>query len=148
MAEIEFDYLAEHAGSEYGGLAERQLPDGTYVSFYPLLTGGARLAVEHPRAYLRCATCYAAYPLATTAADETCANRRSRGSTCAGELVATTDGRDGGYDEAYDYTDYDVAVRAFGEWDDAQEEPEGWYRHKPSDRRRRGGDPEREEVRA
>lgn len=67
----------------------------------------------------------------------------------AGRLAVEYDrdgGRDGGYDEAYDFQDIFDAVRQFNEWD-GEGEPEGWYRHRPTNRRRPGGDPEREEVR-
>lgn len=39
-----------------------------------------------------------------------------------------------------------VALRALHGWN-GEGEPSGWYRHKPSNRRRPGGDPTREEVR-
>lgn len=89
------------------GRPYRQLPDGRWLTLYPLLYGAGRLAVggEHP--------------------DEDLA----------------------GYNDAYDWEDVEGARRAFEEWDGTGE-PVGWYRHRPSHRRRPGGDPDLEEVRA
>lgn len=45
----------------------------------------------------------------------------------------------------YDFQDLPAAVVALAEWDGAGD-PDGWYRHRPSDRRRPGGDPANEQV--
>lgn len=51
----------------------------------------------------------------------------------------------GEFDGVYDYDDAHAGwVAALG-WD-GEGEPEGWYRHSPSGRRRPGGDPRRECV--
>lgn len=55
------------------------------------------------------------------------------------------DVHDMGSMEIYDYQDLLPALRAFLEWDGTGE-PVGWYRHRPSDRRRPEGDPTREHV--
>jgi hypothetical protein len=51
------------------------------------------------------------------------------------------------YDDAYDYEDLDGALRALDTWDpESEEEPSGWVRATPSNRRRPDGDPEHEYV--
>lgn len=50
------------------------------------------------------------------------------------------------YDESYEYQDFDAGMTAFAVWDGTGE-PKDWYRHRPSHRRREGGDPAKEEVR-
>lgn len=52
----------------------------------------------------------------------------------------------GCYEDAYDYDFRSEAFLAFVLWDGVGE-PEGWVRHKPSNRRRPGGDPAQEHVR-
>lgn len=42
---------------------------------------------------------------------------------------------DGGFDSVYDYDKWDYAMSVFETWD-GEDEPEGWIRHKPSNRRR------------
>lgn len=54
---------------------------------------------------------------------------------------------DGGYDDCWEYQKLDDALLAFARWDGAPgTEPEGWYRHPASGRRRPGGDPAKEYV--
>lgn len=56
----------------------------------------------------------------------------------------------GGWDEGWHYASAAAAVAALVEWlldRQLDGEPEGWERHQPSNRRRAGGDPAREEVR-
>lgn len=51
----------------------------------------------------------------------------------------------------YTYPDPESAIRAFVKWlseDEVQEEPEGWHRHQPSNRRRPDGDSTKEYIRA
>lgn len=51
------------------------------------------------------------------------------------------------YDECYEYQSYEGAVEAMRTWDpEAEDEPSGWYRHKPSNRRRPNGDKRKEFV--
>ena len=51
------------------------------------------------------------------------------------------------YDDTWEYTDPARAVVAFLSWDPAtQAEPDGWYRHPKTGRRRPDGDPSREYV--
>lgn len=45
----------------------------------------------------------------------------------------------------YDFTDLAVALEQLHRWN-GDGEPRGWYRHRPSNRRRPDGDPEREHV--
>lgn len=45
----------------------------------------------------------------------------------------------------YDFADAGAAAVALGLWD-GRGDPEGWVRHKPSNRRRPDGDPAREHV--
>jgi hypothetical protein len=50
----------------------------------------------------------------------------------------------------YTYPDPETAMREFVKWvteDEMQEEPEGWHRHQPSNRRRPNGDPNHEYIR-
>jgi len=54
--------------------------------------------------------------------------------------------RIGTYDESYEYQDHKAALDSFEMWD-GKGEPVGWYRHRPSNRRREGGDPAKEEIR-
>lgn len=89
------------------GIRERQLPDGRWLTLYPLLFGAGRLAV-------------------------------------GGE--APDDPEPRGFNDAYDYERLEDAEQAYTEWD-GTEEPAGWYRHRPSNRRRPEGDPAREEIR-
>lgn len=53
------------------------------------------------------------------------------------------------YDQSWDYPDQQQAVYALLQWvgTSGMAEPAGWWRHKPSNRRRDGGDPAREHVR-
>lgn len=48
-------------------------------------------------------------------------------------------------DDEWQYASHSTAVQAALEWDGVGE-PAGWYRHRPTGRRRPGGDPEREYV--
>ena len=47
--------------------------------------------------------------------------------------------------DIFDYQDPLAAVEAFQTWDGV-DEPVGWYRHRPSNRRRTNGDPSKEYV--
>lgn len=49
----------------------------------------------------------------------------------------------GFYDSTWEYLDFDHAFTAYMTWD-GDEEPEGWYRHPMSGRRRPEGDPTKE----
>lgn len=51
--------------------------------------------------------------------------------------------------ERYSYRDFTDAFVAFVRWCAAgfDDEPDGWLRHQPSNRRRRDGDPAHEEIR-
>lgn len=51
----------------------------------------------------------------------------------------------GELDDEWQYTTQPEAIRAALEWDGVGE-PEGWYRHRPTGRRRPRGDPEQEYV--
>lgn len=57
-------------------------------------------------------------------------------------------GDEAGWDEQYWY-ERQMALPALLEWcaDGFEGEPQGWHRHIPSNRRREGGDPAKEEVR-
>lgn len=54
----------------------------------------------------------------------------------------------GVYDESWDYPSQQQAVYALLQWvgTSGMDEPVGWERHRPSNRRRPGGDPTREHV--
>jgi hypothetical protein len=49
------------------------------------------------------------------------------------------------YDDGWCYESYDVALAAAEDWD-GRGEPEGWFRHPTSGRRRPEGDPAQEYV--
>lgn len=55
------------------------------------------------------------------------------------------DRRDSASTSIYDFTDHVVAMKAFIQWD-GEGDPVGWYRHRPSNRRRPDGDPTKEYV--
>ena len=67
----------------------------------------------------------------------------------AGLLTMTNPGAfPGTWDEGYTYERLADAVDALESWDPAETfEPLGWIRHRPSNRRRSGGDPREEYVR-
>lgn len=48
--------------------------------------------------------------------------------------------------DVYDFQDADRACLEWMLWVPEGGEPEGWYRHRPSNRRRPGGDPTKEYV--
>lgn len=53
------------------------------------------------------------------------------------------------YTDHWTYHSFRAALDAVQAWDwPAEPEPTGWHRHKPSNRRREDGDPDRETVRA
>lgn len=63
------------------------------------------------------------------------------------EIIAGCD--EHGCNDVYSYDSMLAGAFAFTNWSgDRGTEPEKWIRHKPSDRRRPGGDPSKEEVRA
>jgi hypothetical protein len=51
----------------------------------------------------------------------------------------------GVYDDGWWYDDFESAVRGLNEWN-GEGEPEGWYRHRKTGRRRPGGDPDKEYI--
>lgn len=52
---------------------------------------------------------------------------------------------DGGYEEAYTFQDTEIAMVHFRYWN-MDDEPSGWIRHIPSNRRRPNGDPKQEYI--
>lgn len=54
-----------------------------------------------------------------------------------------------GYDQIWEFADHDLAMFSVLDWKKAgfEGEPEGWVRHRPSNRRRPDGDSTKEEVR-
>lgn len=61
--------------------------------------------------------------------------------------VAEEDFDMGFCDESYDYPSMEAAWAAVLDWNGEGEPPDGWTRHRPSNRRRPNGDPAREFVR-
>jgi hypothetical protein len=113
-----------------GNEASRLLSDGRVIHFETLIMGGGRIKVnlgpkcrsctrrrhEHPDSSPPFGPCDKFVgPLAPWTVDPT------------------------GSDEVYDYDDFTTAFLAFERWDNAPE-PEQWYRHKPSNRRRKYND--------
>lgn len=63
----------------------------------------------------------------------------------AARLHVVAEDTDAHSDEVYDFQELMAGLVALHRWD-GTDEPEGWYRHRPSNRRRPGGDPEKEYV--
>ncbi len=61
-------------------------------------------------------------------------------------LTIAKDDQDDGFTDTYEFDSAPPAIEAAKRWD-GEGDPVGWIRHKPSNRRRVGGDPAREEVR-
>ena len=51
----------------------------------------------------------------------------------------------GAYDDVWYYSSITAALNAWAAWD-GEGEPDGWYRHPPTGRRRPGGDPTAEYI--
>ncbi len=61
-------------------------------------------------------------------------------------LTISQAGDECGWSEAYTYEDPEKAVESFEAWNGNGDPCDGWIRHIPSNRRRKGGDPNREHI--
>lgn len=95
-------------------------PNGRWITIEPLLFGRVAVKITNPQP------------------DDIAEDGRS---------LSEEDFDRGFCDEEYTYPSMEAAWAAVLDWDGKGDPPDGWIRHKPSNRRRPSGDPAREEVR-